>query len=696
MNNFLPHGICLSWQSNLILLHVLSDSIVAVSYLAIPIAMILLYIKRNDFSFWKTYLLFALFVFLCGLSHLTNIWVLWYPNYIFQGVIKAITASISLISGISIWKMLPDLINIPSAHQWRAKNDKLLLEIAAHKHTANILQNKIAEIESKNILEKIKKADIHSYDYFYGLNIFCRNEKYGGERLAYQLCMGIKEHALVTICDKDGIIIYVNNKLCLSTGYTENEILGNTHKIFNSGYHPSEFWQEMYATLNQGNIFNGLICNRHKNGDIRWLETTIFPLLNEQNLPYEFVSIRNDVTDALIERNNLKKQLIQSTKMEVFGQLTAGVAHDFNNILSGIIGYNDIARKKLDLGDSVSVRVYLDKMEKTSIRARDLIRKMMDYSRRTDHKLDISCIDPMPTILETLEMLRASISSSIIIEHQLNDIPPIQISCTDLSQIITNLIVNARDAIVDIGSNVGNIKIIINTTKLNSQIDCDVCGSSLELRKYIEICVTDNGSGIKASDITRIFDPFFTTKEIGKGTGLGLSVTSGIVHQVGGHILVDSTPGTGTTIRVLLPSIQVTSPQNISVIQEITEKIIEQQTIMVVDDEEIILDIYEFQLNDAGYIPQLFISPQKALNVFMSNPWKYDYIITDLNMPEIDGLTLTKEILKIRPDIPVIICSGSDIPIEKLPATTVHLSKPHQYSELCKVLAQQKNKASVL
>ena len=662
----LPHGICLLWQPLLLWLHVVSDSLIALCYFAIPLAIAKIFFKRRDFKFRPLYVLFTSFVLLCGVTHVLDIWTLWRPDYLLQGMLKSMTAFVSLLSAVALWRLLPVLSAIPTQKAMAEKNQELQNLVELHQATSRLLQSKLAELEAKNQLELSKKANLEAQS-FLDSALAAPDLAYGGERLAYQLCKGIEQHALVSITDINGKIIYVNDRLCKATGYSAGELLGGNHVVLNSGYHDNAFWDAMYATLNKGEVFKGLIKDKHKDGSCCWLETTITPLLDQDGKPYEFVSLRTDITATLTERDQLRAQLLQATKMETFGHLTAGVAHDFNNLLACIIGYNDLARDDLDKAPAATIQGYLEQVALASQRARDLIRKMMDYARRSersDSKAD--AIDPRPVLTENLAMLRGSITSLINFNTALSAVDPIAINANDLSQLVVNLVVNARDAIQDINNGSGTITISLKNVDLACGLICTACAQTLCAPEvcsdnkihYVELSVADTGHGIPARQINRIFDPFYTTKQIGKGSGLGLSVINGIVHQAGGHILVESIPDQGTTMRLLFPRAK--------------QKI-------------------QAQTAPATSPTPTGIENPSSLNVllteFKTHPEHYDLVITDLNMPDLDGLTFAKQLLAVRTDIPVIICSGSDIDLDSLPPNVTKIDKPVDYQSLQQLLS---------
>jgi len=285
------------------------------------------------------------------------------------------------------------------------------------------------------------------------------------------------------------------------------------------------------------------------------------------------------------ERNQLNKQLQQAQKMEAIGQLTGGIAHDFNNILASIMGFTSLALQRFVKDEQTELREYLEEVSSAGERARDLVSQMLVFSRTATS--DIQPLLLPPLIKEVTKMLQATLPSTIQLFSQIDKKPPsILMDPVHIQQILMNLCINARDAI----TNKGNINIrvnVITSNALQNEI-CDSCHHKIEKGSYIELSVQDTGAGIDKDKLKQIFEPFFTTKDIGKGTGMGLSMVHGIVHQHGGHILVDSKLGTGTTFRLLLPvsEKELLYDMNPAIeIRKSTERIKEAR-LLIIDDEE--------------------------------------------------------------------------------------------------------------
>jgi signal transduction histidine kinase len=288
------------------------------------------------------------------------------------------------------------------------------------------------------------------------------------------------------------------------------------------------------------------------------VNTVIVPIVDEgEYKPKKFISIRFDITDRKESEQrqlSLTNQVNQMQKVESLSRLTSGIAHDFNNILSAIIGFNhlntfageDCTDEKL----KEEILFNTQQVNMASERAVNLIKKMMAYSRQNTTNKEIEVKPTHEVINEVLVLMRPALTSIFQLNAELDNDLTIQIDSTELHQILTNLIVNARDAM----QQGGNITISLKQLTTHGLI-CNSCAEILE-GEFIELSVADNGTGIEQRVITHIFDPFFTTKPVGEGTGLGLSTVSGMVHEAHGHIVIESiteAPNSGTTFRLLFP-----------------------------------------------------------------------------------------------------------------------------------------------
>ena len=345
------------------------------------------------------------------------------------------------------------------------------------------------------------------------------------------------------------------------------------------------------------------------------------------------------------ENKRLQAQFLQAQKMEAIGTLAAGIAHDFNNILAAIMGYTQLAMMKLPKGSDM--RPDLDEVLQASRRARDLIQQIVTFSRERDkEKIPIEMI---PLVKETLKFLRSSLPSSIEFREKLAErVGIIHANPTQIHQVIMNLCTNAAHAMQEAGG-------VLEVEVRNAERGMRNAELNLEPGRYLILSVSDTGCGIRPEIVKKIFDPYFTTKEKGVGTGLGLSVVHGIVMGHGGVVAVKSEPGKGSVFHVYFPLVQ-----EVELLKAVTETPLPRgsEKILFVDDEPSLAGLGKRSLTRLGYDVVSGTSSMEALALFRNDPQKFDLVITDTTMPAMTGDRLAQEIMKVRPDMPIIICTG--------------------------------------
>jgi PAS domain S-box-containing protein len=391
---------------------------------------------------------------------------------------------------------------------------------------------------------------------------------------------------------------------------------------------------------------------RHGDGDWRWLLARGRCLFGAAGKPARFVGSAIDVTvqkQAQLEKEHLEAQLRQSQKLEAIGTLAGGIAHDFNNVLGAILGYGELALQHA--GADASLRRYVGNVLHAAERARLLVERILGFSR--SGLGDRVPVNVQSVVKETLELLAASLPADIRVESELTaGAAAVMGDPTYLHQVSMNLCTNAIQA-MPAG---GVLTVRLARTDLNEALS--LSRGSLVPGTYVRLTVADSGAGIAPALLERIFDPFFTTKKVGEGTGLGLSVVHGIVTDLGGGIDVVSKPGKGTRFDIWLP---VTGEAAIPT-AEPTERLPQGhgETLMIVDDERSLVALAEEIVASLGYEPVGFLSSRAALEAFRAAPDRFDAVLTDNMMPDLNGLDLVSQIRALRPAIPVILMSGHD------------------------------------
>ncbi len=360
--------------------------------------------------------------------------------------------------------------------------------------------------------------------------------------------------------------------------------------------------------------------------------------------------IRQKLSKTKDAENRLGVQLRQSQKMEALGTLAGGIAHDFNNILSAVIGYTELAMH--DAEEGTPIYGSLEAVLGAAKRAAELVSQILTFSRRTEHESRPLLLAPI--LKEALKLLRGTLPSTIDIQQNISDTnDPVLADATQMHQIIMNLCTNAYHSMRTSG---GMLSVDLSVTDIKPDDNHDQY--PLPPGHYAKISVTDTGVGIPPEVLDRIFEPYFTTKKGRDGTGLGLSTVHGIVKLHGGAVTVTSEVGKGSTFNVLLP---VCSPDFGDDDEEAAKNPIPQgngECILIVDDEETITQMMEITLRHLGYKTVSFNSSVKALDAFESAPDRFRCVITDQTMPTMTGTGLSRRMLDIRPDLPILLCSG--------------------------------------
>jgi len=458
----------------------------------------------------------------------------------------------------------------------------------------------------------------------------------------------------IMLTDTNDIILSVNPAFTQITGFKESEAIGHKTSFLKSGKHDQSFYSEMWKTLLKDGHWQGEIWNKNKNGKIypEWL--TINAIGGIGDVTSSYVGVFSDISsikNSEQERVRLQKELNQTHKMEALGRLSGGIAHDFNNVLGIIMGYIDLAIKRYDSTSSDKIVNYLQTAMTASTRAKSLIEQMLIFSHKgisNDQSLQLT-----PLIQEILEMLRPITPSSIIIDFNSQDaLPNVLIATEKLQQLMMNLCINARDAM----KGKGNLSIDLRHN-LNVNVDCSCCHKSIS-GNWLILSVSDTGSGMDSTTLEHLFDPFYTTKKVGDGLGMGMSVLHGIMRQYGGHILVESEIGAGSTIRLLFEPMEYASDADAAKHIAETPALINNRHILVVDDEPMLTEYISDLLETRGYRTTGKASSEEALATFTASPEKYNLLVTDQSMPNLTGLQLITQVRKIRPDLPVILCSG--------------------------------------
>ena len=534
------------------------------------------------------------------------------------------------------------LINMEDALKF-SRDDQTVLDQC---HPLVVAQESITQPEGNVRWFKTVKAPISFPDNPRGLLIIATDitderratEALRNSELRQRTMLDAQPNSVILL-EVDKTIIWPNQAACRAAGLPREAMIGRT--CFQMMRRSDSVCPDcpVDAALER----KAMLTEIRRTDDRTW-RITACPVSDETGAIVQAVEVAEDIT----EQSALQEHLHRAQRLESIGTLAGGIAHDFNNILSAIVGFTEMALEKSQFYPNIHED--LEEVLQAGRRAGNLVRQILAFSRQSE--AEMGPVQMHLIVKEALKLLRATMPTTIEIRQNILSFATVKADPTQMHQVIMNLCTNAYHAMQENGG-----VMTVALTEAAIPTDLAVEFPNLPPGKYLSLKVTDTGNGMDEAVMKRIFDPYFTTKEKGRGTGLGLAVTYGIVQSLGGHISVKSKRGRGTTFRVLLP-ILAQDGALANKAEENQAAPTGRERILFVDDEIALTHMAFRMLSSLGYQVTVSNDGNEALDLFRSRPDQFDLVITDMTMPWMTGDHLTREVLKIKPDIPVIICTG--------------------------------------
>ncbi len=651
-----PHGFCLLWQPELIVLHAGADIATGLAYFSIPLALAVFAGRRPDLVYRPVAWLFIAFILLCGTTHFVEVATLWIPAYAFHGVVKAATAMVSVGTAVALWLLMPRLLALPSRAQLGEANAALqaanaaLVESQAH-YRASFAQSPVP----------------------------------------------------MHILDSDGNITDVSESWIELFGYSRADVIGRHVRDFAAP--GARHWvdEDRAVLMRKGEIRD--VERRFRRADGSVVEALVSCRVERRGAEMGLICVVQDITARRRTEAALhaaEERLRHSNKMEAIGQLTGGMAHDFNNMLQGVGGCLDMMERRIAQGRAQEVSRYLPPARQAIDRAANLTSRMLAFARR--QALQPQLVDPDELVRGMEELIRRTIGPGIELTLELHDGAWL-IMCdpNQLESAVLNVSINARDAMPAGGHlRIATADHIVGAAEVSALGAVGTAGTAprggggAEMAtddaapgRYVAISVSDTGSGMSVATMERMFDPFFTTKPIGQGSGLGLSQLYGFVRQSGGFVRVSSTLGQGTTITLYMPRQQDADDASGrdgpgAAAKAMPDPKANGARVLVVDDDAQVRALISEALHDMGCAVLEAADGLAGWQILQSDA-ALDLLITDVGLPGMNGRQLAEAARAARRGLPVLIITGyagQSLADLELPARMEVLRKPFSLAEL--------------
>ena len=615
-SRFTPHGFCLAWDPWLIWLMAGSDMLIAAAYFSIPAALLLFLQRRTDLAFKPVFGLFAAFIMACGATHVMGALTLWLPAYRLAGALNGLTAVLSVATAITLWPLIPKALALPSPEALRMAIEALGREMQLRDEAAALLRE--SEARHKHLYARTPAA--------------------------------------LYATDADGVLFDVSDLWLELTGYTRAETLGRHITQFYAPASHAAFEAQAMAVRNRLPVSRGERQLLRRDGSVRDLEVVFEPEYDADGTLQRIMGSATDVTARKAAEAALRlteERLRQSQKMEAVGQLTGGIAHDFNNLLTTIMGSLELLQQRGTL-DARGERLVGNAME-GSRRAARLTSQLLSFSRR--QRLAAESLHPTDIIDGIHDLLARTLGDGITLDVHLPEEPwQLLADRNQMEAALLNLVINARDAAAR------QVRIKIANRSLEAAEAAFAGPDRLPPGDYVSVCVCDDGAGMDESVRAHALEPFFTTKGPGVGTGLGLSQTYGFASQSGGTVHIESAPGKGSSVEMLLPRAPV---QHVPVFEPALSLARARdgrgEHILLVEDDALLRQTITEALRDRGYAVTAAPDGAQALMLLEQAPGNPDFalLFTDIVMPGgVTGVDVAIEARKRRATLPVLFATG--------------------------------------
>ena len=641
---YMPHLYCYLGSTALAWTHAISDTLIGLAYLAISGTLAyLVYRGRNDLPFHGLFVAFGLFIVACGSSHILEAVTVWMPVYVLSATIKVITAAASITTAAMLPFVVPDIVSlVQSARASEARRLRLETTLKERDVAQAALQHSNAVLEQK-VLERT--AQITRMNEVLAAEVSKRRKNEETLRRSeerFSKAFHNNPLPMTISTEAEGRYLDVNDAFLTLLGCELHSVVGRTPLEVGFWVDPQDRVTMVRRLSAEGRIVGLPTKLRVKAGEVR--EATV----SAEQIEIGGQSCVLAITQDMAETKRLQAQFQHAQKMEAIGRLAGGVAHDFNNILGVIVGYSQLSLEMLD--PELPVANNLVQIKLAADRAANLTHQLLAFSRQ--QVVSPRLVDLNAVVNDVSKMLTRLVGEDITLLFQ-SSVPlgSIKADAGQIEQVLMNLVVNARDAMPDGGEitiETGNVELDENYRREHEPVAPG---------EYVMLSVRDTGCGMDEATKARIFEPFFTTKEPGKGTGLGLASVYGIVKQSGGYVWVYSELGRGTTFKLYFPRVY-DDVENATMPPIKTETIGGCQTILLVEDEPALRKVTASALRSMGYTVLEAEDPTKAIQLVETCREPIHLLLTDVIMPGMNGMELSKRLKFFRPDLKVMFISG--------------------------------------